>query len=102
MKHFHLCVPICWTFRCCNVYFQHNQVIPDIKRAAGKELNISVPTDGTEGMAELQVECVDRHLITYRQDCHSGEVAGGVGDISTCCHTGQTQSWTWKTKSDSL
>lgn len=48
-------------------------------------------TDGTEGMAELQVERVDWHLITYRQDSHSGEVAGGVGDISTGCHGGQTQ-----------
>lgn len=53
--------------------------------------NIFGPTNGTEGMAELQVESVDRHLITYRQDSHSGEVAGGVGDISTGCHTGQTQ-----------
>lgn len=48
------------------------------------------PTDGTEGMAELQVERIDRHIITYRQDSHSGEVAGRVGDISTGCHTGQT------------
>lgn len=54
------------------------------------------PTDGTEGMAELQVECINGHIITHRQDSHRGEVAGRVGDISTGCHRGQTQGWAWK------
>jgi len=48
-------------------------------------------------MAELQVECVDRHLIAYGQDSHSGEVAGRVGDVSTGSHIGQTQGRPWKT-----
>ena len=53
---------------------------------------VCVPTNGTEGMAELQVKSIDGHLITDRQHSHGGEVAGGVGDISTGCHTGQTQA----------
>lgn len=70
-----------------------NPDIPD-KRGRGA---ISGPTDGTEGVAELQVERVDRHLVAHRQDSHSGEVAGGVGDIGARRHTGQTQAGTCRT-----
>lgn len=75
--------------QCSNVYFWYKQELN--RNSAIPDKKICGPTNGTEGMAELQVESVDRHLVTYGQDSHSGEVAGGVGDISAGCHTGQTQ-----------
>lgn len=64
-----------------NRELNRNSAIPDPLKMCG-------PTNGTEGMTQLQVECINWHLITHRQDSHSGEVAGGVGDIGTGCHTG--------------
>lgn len=60
------------------------------------ELKICGLTNGTEGMAELQVERIDRHLVTNRQHSHGGEVAGRVSYICTSCHTGQTEGGTWR------
>lgn len=50
----------------------------------------------TEGMAELQVESIDWHLVAHRQDSHGGEVAGRVGDIGVSRHAGQAEGWSWK------
>lgn len=66
------------------------------------EKAVGLATHGAEGMAELQVERINRHLVTHRQDSHSGEVAGRVGDISSSCHSGQAQGRTWRTGSQCI
>ncbi len=49
-------------------------------------------TYGAEGMAELQIEGIDWHLITNRKHSHSGEITSWVSDIRTRRHAWQTQS----------
>lgn len=38
-------------------------------------------TDGIEGVAQLQIESIDRHVIADRQHRYSGQVAGWVGHV---------------------
>lgn len=56
----------------------------------------SAQTYCAEGVAELQVESVDGHLVAHGQDGHGGEVAGGVGDVGVGGHAGQAEGGPWK------
>lgn len=53
-------------------------------------------TYGAEGMAELQVEGVDWHLVTDGQYGHSGQVTGRVGDVRAGRYAGPAEGRTWR------